>query len=396
MRQALIDPVLHAGATGPAPDAPLSGLRLAGEPGGDRELVASCVASAEAAVARAEYAKAVAALRGIRPNPATQPDLAVRFLFAESWARMYLGEVDRSIELLERARRLVEGPPFSDVARAEALYRLGVCRFKKNEIAKAVALFAVALELCDRSELPCDRLRAHIHEFRSRCHQRQRDWDAARADAERALQLAEGIGDRASEAHAYFQASLVAERGGQWLLAEFYAREARSRYEDVGDRATLGRILNNLGGLAFLLGRTEEAKHRLAEARSIALEVSSLADAAQATNSLAQVHLRTGQVELAEKQARSALELLEGRTDFLDEIGNAELVLGHALLAQGRLADAEAWFGRAEETFRGLGSTSHRAAAWVAQGDLARRRGDADGAAGLYRRAAEALQDFHF
>ena len=43
-----------------------------------------------------------------------------------------------------------------------------------------------------------------------------------------------------------------------------------------------------------------------------------------------------------------------------------------------------------------LSSGSHRAAAWVAQGDLARRRADDAGAAELYRRAAEALQDFRF
>ena len=43
-----------------------------------------------------------------------------------------------------------------------------------------------------------------------------------------------------------------------------------------------------------------------------------------------------------------------------------------------------------------LKSVSHRAAVWVAQGDLAARRGHHDQAAELYRRAAQALQDFHF
>jgi len=43
---------------------------------------------------------------------------------------------------------------------------------------------------------------------------------------------------------------------------------------------------------------------------------------------------------VAEEQALHALELLEGRVDFLDEIGNAQLVLGRALLEQDRLDEA--------------------------------------------------------
>ncbi len=43
-----------------------------------------------------------------------------------------------------------------------------------------------------------------------------------------------------------------------------------------------------------------------------------------------------------------------------------------------------------------LGSVSHRAAVWMAQGEYAACRGRSERAVELYRRAAEALQDFHF
>jgi len=98
----------------------------------------------------------------------------------------------------------------------------------------------------------------------------------------------------------------------------------------------------------------------------------------------------------AEHQARHALSLLNGREDRLDEIGNAQLVLGRSLLEQGRLEEAEAEFGGAELTFEKFESTSHRAAVWIAKGDLAARRGNDSEAARLYRHAAEALQDFRF
>jgi tetratricopeptide (TPR) repeat protein len=113
-------------------------------------------------------------------------------------------------------------------------------------------------------------------------------------------------------------------------------------------------------------------------------------------SSLAQVHLRTGDILVAEEQARHALRLLEGRVDFLDEIGNAQLVLGRSLLEQGRLDEANEAFTSADANFEQLSSISHRASAWVAQGDLAARRGDDRAAAHLYRRAAEALQDVRF
>jgi tetratricopeptide (TPR) repeat protein len=284
---------------------------------------------------------------------------------------MYLGELDDAVRILERARAIAETPAFSDVSRADVLYRLGCCRVKGSEIAAAVSLYTVALELCDRSGLPCDRLRAHILEWRSRCYQRQRDFDAARADVERALELARGIGDRHTEAHVYFQASLIAERSREWLIARFYAEHAKEIYEDFDDQANVAKLLNNLGCLDFLLGDPESSIEHLKDSFRVALELGNEADAAQAVSSLAQVNLRTGRVEVAEEQARRALELLEGRADYLDEIGNAQLVLGRALLEQGKTVAAEELFLEAEATFEELSSVSHRAAAWMARAELA-------------------------
>jgi tetratricopeptide (TPR) repeat protein len=323
-------------------------------------------------------------------------ELRVRALAGEGWARQQRGEVREAIDLLDEARRLVENDGFSDADRAEVMFRLGVCRYKLSSTATAVALFSEALSLAERSGLPCDLLRSNVLAWRSRCYRRQRDWEAAREDVENALELAEGLGDKRALGHVYFQASLIAERNGHWVQARSYAERAKAQYEELSDRANVGRLLNNLGGLNFLLGKPDEAVRYLKDAFAVALEVGHSDDAAQAVSSLAQVHLRTGEVELAEEQAQHALELLDGREDFLDEIGNAELVLGRALLAQSRLDDAEGAFGRAEQAFEQLSSASHRAAVWVAQGDLAQGRGDDRRAARLYRRAAEALQDFRF
>ena len=104
----------------------------------------------------------------------------------------------------------------------------------------------------------------------------------------------------------------------------------------------------------------------------------------------------TGRPVDAEAQARRALDLLGGRLDFVSEIGTAQLTLGKALLEQDRLEEAQEMLAAADRSFEQLSSTSHRAAAWVALGDVAARRDDDREAARLYRRAAETLQDFHF
>jgi tetratricopeptide (TPR) repeat protein len=291
------------------------------------------------------------------------------------------------------ARRL---PCSSGHERADVLFRLGVARYKLNSIQTAIGLFDEALKVAERSEIPSDQLRSNILAWRSRCYRHRRDLEAAREDVERALELAEGLNDKRTAADIYFQASIIADREGHWVLARSYAERAKAAYEELADRGNLGRLLNNLGGINFLLGHPGEAISFLKDAVRIALEVGSDAEAAHAVNGIAQVHLRTGDVARAEQQARYALELLGDRVDELAEIGNAQLVLGRALLEQDRLDEAEAAFTAGENAFDQLSSGSHRASAWVALGDLATRRGDDRTAARLYRQAADALQDVRF
>src|SRR5919109_1941894 len=323
-------------------------------------------------------------------------ELEARALSGEATVRMRRGEVREAIALLERARALSEGTSFSDVERADVLFRLGVARYKLNSIQTAIGLFDEALKLAERSEIPSDHLRSNVLAWRSRCYRHRRDLEAAREDVERALELAESLNDKRAAADVYFQASIIADREGHWVLARSYAERAKAAYEEVEDRSNLGRLMNNLGGINFLLGHPDEAIAFLKDSVRILLELGDDPEAARAVNSIAQVHLRTGDIARAEEQARYALELLGDRVDLLDEIGNAHLVLGRALLEQARLDEAEQEFRLGERAYDQLSSASHRASAWVAQGDLATRRGDDQTAARLYRQAAEALQDIRF
>ena len=354
------------------------------------------VAAAEQAVAEARYGDAVELLAELHLAPAQYPDLALRSLLAESWARMYRGELDDALELLKTAKLVAHRPGFNDLDRAEVLFRIGCVRVKRGANSRAVNDLTLALELAERSGRPCDRLRAEILQWRSRSYQHQRDFAAARADVEHALELVESGGDARVAAHVNFRASVVTERTGELLLARFYAEKAKELYEEAGDGANVGRLLNNLGGLNFLLGSPEVAVGCLTQAVAIGLDGGSELDAAYAISSLAQVHLRTGEPALAEPHARHAIRLLTGRDDALDELGNVQLVLGRSLLEQERLPEAGEAFAAAEATFEQFESASLLAAAWCAQGDLALARSDPHSAAELFKRAAESLQDLKF
>lgn len=375
-----------------------AGFLVSGVAADERSRLEGALARAEALYAAGEDADAADAFELLVPaaRATGSPELRVRALVGTGLAKMRLSDHRAALELLTEARALTESGTFSDVERADVLLRLGGCRYQLNSTQSAIALFDEALTLAERSGLPCDALKADILSWRSRCWRRQRDYEAARDDVERALELARGVDDLRTIGVAYFQASLVADRQGHWVLARTYAERAREAYAQLADRVHVGELTNNLGGLNFLLGKTDDAISLLKEAFAIALETGRDADAGRAVSSLAQVNLRTGDPVQAEEQARQALRLLDGRVDYVDEVGNAQVVLGRALLEQERFDDAEAAFSAAEVSFADLGSGSHRAAVWVARGDLAARRGDHKTAADLYRAAAEALQDVRF
>ena len=339
----------------------------------------------------AEYEDVRSTVRATNSGP-----LDVRARSGEAWARMEEGDPRTGIQLLNEARAIAESDGFSDVDRADLVFRLGVCRYKLSSIGTAIALFDEALALAERSELPCDVLRADIFQWRSRCHRRQRDYEAAREDVERALELAQAVGDRSQTANGYFQASLVAERTGHWLLSRTYAEKAKALYQEMNDERTVGRLMNNLGGLNLLLGKPHDAIEQLKAAFAVAVEVEAQADAAVAMGGLGAVYLQLGNWEQAEEHAREALRLLDGRVDFLVEIGQSQIVLGRSLLERDRLDEAEECFRDADASFEQLASIAHRAGAWVALGDLAARRGDDAEASRRYRNAAEALQEIRF
>ena len=359
----------------------------------DAERVDAALSEAERLVEQARYDDALEVLRDARAGTTPAPMIAHRLLRTEAWIRIRTGELEAAMSLLEEAATLTVSAGFTDVDRAAVVFQVGVVRYSESKIADAIVLFGEALALADAADTSADRLRSDIYHWRARCHRRNRDWVAASEDIERALELADASSDERRAADALFQASLVAQRQGRWVLARTYGERARGLFAELGDRATVGRLLNNLAGLEHLLGDTPRAIALLEEAFAIFVDLDLPVDAGYVCSSLAEVALESGDLERGETQARKALDLLGDRVDHLQEVGTAQLTLGRSLAVKGRIEEAEEWITAADETFERARSAGHRSSAWIALGDVESSRGDDRAAAGLYRRAALALHD---
>src|SRR5437016_11924038 len=140
----------------------------------ERGRVDAAISRAEALLEARRNPEAIEAFENLRSAVLATglTELEVRALAGEATVRMREGQVRESLELLDRARQLAERPEFSDIERADVLFRIGVARYKLSSIQTALNLFDEAMKLVERSDLPADQLRSNILVWRSRCYSR--------------------------------------------------------------------------------------------------------------------------------------------------------------------------------------------------------------------------------
>ena len=361
----------------------------------DRALVEAMLARAEAHSQAREFEDALQVFADTKTAVAAtgSTELAARRLLGEGWAMMEAGEIRQGLEVLTKARELIDQDQLDDGLRAEVLFKLGVARVKLGSTHVAITLLTEAHKLLEASPLASDSIKAQVLAFRAAAYQRVSDVEAAREDAERAVELAEQLGDPRVIGSSYMQASLIAEREGRFVLARTYAERAKAKYEEVEDQVQLGKVLNNLGLCQALLGKQDDALGSLTRAYHIFLDLGDNYQSGHVVSSIASLHLESGDPVLAEEQARLAIELTGDGEDDPEQDGEARLVLGKALLAQGRLEEAEQTLTPIKNLFESMRATSNLSRTLIALGDLATARETQNEAAALYRRAAEIMQD---
>jgi transcriptional regulator with XRE-family HTH domain len=93
----------------------------------ERSRVEAMLARAEALANSHQYDEAIEELENSRTAVLATGavELEARAIQTEAWARMERGEIRPALDQLERCRTLTEGPGFSDVDRAQVLFRMG-------------------------------------------------------------------------------------------------------------------------------------------------------------------------------------------------------------------------------------------------------------------------------
>ena len=279
---------------------------------------------------------------------------------------------------------------FTDDDRAEVVFQVGVVRYSQSSIAEAIVLFDQALILAEGPEsAPIDCVRT------SSTGARVAIGGTATGSPPRKTSSARSSSPRRAPTHAESQTrssrprSSLSGRDAGCSRARTPSERARcSRSWGTGNG---GSALNNLAGLNHLLGNVVQAIALLEEAFEIFVELDLAVDAGYVCSSLAEIRLTRGVRDDRDAGPEGARPRWAAPTTCRRSGRRSSRWAGRSSGRAGSMA--EQWIAAPTRRSSRRDLVSHRSSAWIAQGDVESQRGNDGVAAGLYRRAARALQE---
>ena len=287
-------------------------------------------ASAEAVI---HYERAIDAARHLDD---VSDDELRRLYVALGGARQDAGLYNDSLAAYRHAGRLASDDM---VARAEIHLRRARARERAGALSLALG------ETTRGSKLTTDhvgpegqRVHAQLLAHAAIVHYRQQHLGKARRTGLMAAELAERCGERealATSCNAIFLAEAQLGRPG----AESWAARALELYKELGDLQGQAATANNLGVIAFIKSRWEEALERYREAVESDRRTGRLLGAALTEANIAEVLVSQGRLDEADPLLRHALRVLRASDDAA--VPFVEMHLGRLLTARGEYEDAE-------------------------------------------------------
>jgi len=345
-------------------------LRLAGS---------TALGQAGAAAARRLWRRSLAesaAINDTAGQAATLGNIGASFLTAS--------ELDSAQIYLSRSRHLADA--IGDVrTMGNAVGSLATVQRGRGDLAGARTLYAIATVL--RPKSGDTRGEAADRNNLGLIAQELGDWTAARKEFEAALALNLREGRAGPASTNLTNLANLASLSADFARGAALYRRALGQYRSVSDRVGAASVLHDIGLLESRRGDYPRARASLEEAVAIYAETGPAADEVAARSDLAAIEAELGDLDGALGQLRQA----DARAATLGDGGasRAGLALSRADLSMvlNQLAEAEQWYGRAEQGYRRIGDEAGIAAAEAGLAQLQLLREEFSGA----RRTLEAV-----
>jgi tetratricopeptide (TPR) repeat protein len=201
-----------------------------------------------------------------------------------------------------------------------------------------------------------------------------------------ARRAARQSGDRAAEATAVNNLSVVDLRQGRYQQATSQLTQALALYRETGDQTGQARALGNLGLVDYQHGRYQQATSHHQQALALYRQVGNRAGEATTLNNIGLIELRQGRYQPATGRFQQVLALSR-------EIGNpgtqasALANLGLVELRQDRYQRATSYLQQSLLLYRQLGDPTGEAEALSSLGAVDRRQGRHEQASAQHRQA---------
>jgi tetratricopeptide (TPR) repeat protein len=342
------------------------------EPGGAADDTQTRLVELEAMVADHRAGEAIAAGESLLDRSSSAFRLGrIRYVLAQAY--LGAGQPERAASLLTEARAHLEavndGVTLAECLGAQAALALAA------QPKEAVVLAAKALATCRALKPVPSPLESRLLALLARAQVANRDWEAAAATYEQAIQAGGSLFDMRTAARVYGALGTAYREAGEVETASRYLTRAVALLEILRDRSSLARSENDIA--VVLMRREDFAGARAHLERSLALSDDADLEFGRSRVLLTdcELALHEGEVEHARELAGEALQLAESGEDGAT-MAEAHEWLGRISDRLGDHATADRQFEDAILGFEALGMRERLLQSHGAYAEVLERRGE--------------------
>jgi class 3 adenylate cyclase/tetratricopeptide (TPR) repeat protein len=338
--------------------------------------------------ARAAYANVDAAAHYMRAlESARRLDEVTDLERAKLWTQLgdvreQAGLFQAALDAYRRAYNLESDP----MARAELMLKRASARERAAQFSIALRDATGARRLVkDQSSPLADSIQARAAAFHAMVRMRQGRPTETLLTAREAAEQAKKAGEKVALARAYGSmawAHLMLDQPGSqqlWL-------DALALYEEAGDLGGQGYMNSNLGGLAYLEGRWDEALEYYERSRTAAERLGNTVDVGVTEGNIGEVLVKQNRFDEAEPQLIRAARVAQASGDAYTVVF-ANLQLARILIERGSYQEAEDLLADLRHKALSLDMKQPAFEAAILLADVKARNGDSDGALGMLEEA---------